>query len=307
MLKTRVDDQVWMVQQHHHAQVSGYLAAQWGNDQFAQPGTYPDATAPDPWREAVILAIAEHDNGWWETEMMPKISLSDCLPVGLGEKAKPVADNGLDQWRAGGFERWQVSIDRLAGPYPYAALLISLHAYWLYAVAFDDLLDQADDVMRHFVFTGQLGAPDLVGDRDKTRQFLDQQLQVQRELKHRLAEDDLWAGSTEPQHLAPHLRLLQLLDTMSLYLSMNDLDDHYLPDVPRTSWQDRVTIHWQRKDTRTVRLDPYPFAVDPLPVYMPTRIIAADPETRPHHLQSPYAALHGSALQSIRFTLTGQA
>ncbi|MEZ6193275.1 MAG: DUF3891 family protein [Phycisphaerales bacterium] len=100
MLKTRVYNNFWLVQQHHHAQVSGYLAAQWGNDRFARPGGYPGATDPDLWREAVVLGIAEHDNGWWETEAIPKINGPDGLPVGLGRKgqagggqrAGPVAD-----------------------------------------------------------------------------------------------------------------------------------------------------------------------------------------------------------------------
>lgn len=305
MLKTRVDNNFWLVQQHHHAQVSGYLAAHWGNDRFARPGGYPGATEPDLWREAVVLGIAEHDNGWWEAEAIPKINEPDGLPVGLGEKAKPVADNGLDQWRTGGFDRWRVGIERLAGPYPYAALLVSLHAYWLYAVGYDDLIERADDVMRHFIFTGRQGAPDIVGDREETRRFLDEQAGVQRALKHRLTNDARWDKAVEPVHLAPHVRLLQLMDTLSLFLSMNDLDDHDLPDVPRASWDDRATIAWRRVDARTVRLDPYPFAVDPLPVFMPTRVIAADPSMRPAQLQTPYAALHGSPLESIRFTLTG--
>ncbi len=306
MLKTHVDDHIWMVQQHHHAQVSGYLAAHWGNDRFAQPGTYPGATNPALWRETVILAIAEHDSGWWETEMIPKISAADGLPVGLGEQTQAVPDNGLDEWRTGGFERWTVGIDRLAGPYPYAALLISLHAYWLYAVGFDDLREQMDHVMRHFVFTGLEDSPDIIGDRAKTRAFLDEQLQVQRKLTQQIEADKQWAGSTSPQHALANLRLLQLLDTMSLHLCMNNLETHDLPDVPGNSWQDRVTIHWKRIDARTVQLDPYPFAIDPLPVYMPTRIIAADRKNRPAHMQSPYAALHGSTLESVRFTLTSK-
>ncbi len=48
MLKTLKDERLWLVTQPDHAQVAGYLAAHWGNDEFARPGYF--ASAPDPER-----------------------------------------------------------------------------------------------------------------------------------------------------------------------------------------------------------------------------------------------------------------
>ena len=153
---------------------SGYLAAHWGGaNGFARPGYYPGATDPSLWRDEVVLGIAEHDNGWWETEAMPLISDRDGLPIGIGEAASPTEENEFSAWRNGGFDRWLVGIDRITELHPYGALLLSLHAYWLLAVAFEDLTPPDAEHRRHFVF----GAPDvaagLVGDPAKTRAFLD--------------------------------------------------------------------------------------------------------------------------------------
>ena len=305
MFKAKVNDEIWMVQQHHHAQVSGFLAAHWGGrNGFAHPGDYPGATQPDRWRDEVVLGIAQHDNGWWETEAMPRINPRDALPVGVGEASSPTQENEFAAWNSGGFDRWRNGIQRLAGPHPYGALLISLHAYWLYAVNFPDLVSADLDLRRHFVF----GAPDvaagLVGDEAKTRAFLEEQSDVQAELKFRISQDAVMAKAVEPEHLAPHFRLLQLLDSMSLYLALNDVDEHELNHLPRSSWSDRCTITWRRVAARTIALDPYPFAVDQLVVSMPARVIPARQKHGPISEGSPMTKLHATSLQTIDFTFT---
>ena len=75
-----------------------------------------------------MLAVAAHDNGWWEWEADPPLSTEDGLPQGLGEVLKdPVA----------GMERWRLGIPRLAERHPYASLLIGDHAHWLYEAQFN--------------------------------------------------------------------------------------------------------------------------------------------------------------------------
>lgn len=305
MLKATVENEVWMVQQPHHAQVSGFLAAHWGGaNGFARPGSYPGATDPVRWRDEVVLAIAEHDNGWWETEAMPRISERDGLPVGVGEAAAPTAENELGAWVSGGFERWASGIARLAGTHPYAALLVSLHAYWLYAVAFDDLRGEGDEGVRHFVF----GAPDvasgLVGDEARTRAFLEEQRELQGALVDRLARDPVMKRAVDPEHLHAHFRLLQLADSMSLFLALDDRETHELPDVPRGGWADRCTIVWRRRGARTIELDPYPFDEEGLRALMPARIVPAGASADVGG-GGPLSRLHGAPLRTIEFTLVG--
>jgi hypothetical protein len=299
MLKAHVNNETWLVQQPHHAQVSGFLAAHWGSaNGFARPGHYPGATHPERWRDEVVLGIAEHDNGWWETEAMPLISDKDGLPVGVGEAAPPTDENEFTPWITGGFDRWRTGIGRLAETHPYAALLTSLHAYWLYAVVFDDLTPKDVDHRRHFVFGAPEVAEGLVNDQVTTRSFLTEQADLQKELKSRLAKTPELAGLVRKEHLEPHVRLLQLLDSMSLMLALNDTRRHSLPHVPRASWDDRVELTWTRVGTRTIEIDPYPFDANGLVVAMPVRVI---PDAKSSALRSPISRLHGSSVRSIEF------
>ena len=138
-----------------------------------------------------------------------------------------------------------------------------------------------------------------MGDEAKTRAFLAEQAELQAELKERLSNDPVMARAIEPEHLNPHARLLQLMDSMSLYLALNDPDAHELPGVPRGGWNDRCTITWSRRDARTIVLDPYPFDVDGLRVSMPTRVV---PMHEPDRDGPPLTRFHGAPLQSIEFT-----
>lgn len=304
MLKAHVDNEIWLVQQPHHAQVSGFLAAHWGGPNgFVRPGYYAGTTNPARWRDEVVLGIAEHDNGWWETEAMPQINDRDGLPVGIGEAAPPTAENEFTPWRSGGFERWQTGIDRVAGPHPYGALLISLHAYWLYAVAFSDLVPIDGALRRHFVFGAPEVAAGLVDNEAETRAFLANQLDIQSALKERLGHDPIMARAVDPEFLDAHFRLLQLMDAMSLFLALDDRGQHELRDVPRRSWADRCTVTWQRLDARTVELDPYPFDENGLRVSMPGRVV---PRRGLHDVESPLSLLHGAQLRTIDFVFVSR-
>lgn len=301
MLKSVVGETIRMVPQHQHAQVSGYLAAHWGGaNGFARPGEGAAADAAHC-REEVVLGIAEHDNGWWEWEAMPKINGRDGLPIGLGEVAEPSPANEFDEWRAGGFDRWRQGIERLMPGHPYGALLTSLHAYWLYAVAFDDLMEPEDEALRHFIFGAPETAANLAKDRETVRRFLDEQAVRQEELKTETLRDPRMTGATDPGPLRANLRLLQLLDSLSLFLALNDQTSYELPNVPRADWQDRVTLSWHWAEAEEIVLDPYPFDLDPLPVTIPVRMAAAARLHTPVDHRTVLASLHGLPFDVLRF------
>ena len=123
MLKTKYKDKISFITPPTPAAVSGFFAAHWGNDEFTRPGYYSDSQDPETLRAETVLGIAEHDNGWWEWEASPETD-SDCLPKGLTEVLKNQQE---------GMNRWRIGIPRLSENHPYASLLISYHAYWLYA------------------------------------------------------------------------------------------------------------------------------------------------------------------------------
>ena len=114
MLKTKRGPQVWLITQPAHAELAGQMAVHWGNEEFAVPGRFAASADPERLRREVVLAVAEHDSGWWEWEADPPLSAEDGLPQGLGEVLEnPVA----------GMERWRLGIPRLAEAHPYASLL----------------------------------------------------------------------------------------------------------------------------------------------------------------------------------------
>ena len=293
MLKTHVDNQIWLVHQPDHARVSGYLAAHWGNTTFAQPGYFASTNESPRIRQEVIQAIAEHDNGWWEWEANPSIDPEDGLPYGLLDVGKETADAGL--------QRWWLGVPRFAEQHPYMALLISYHAYWLYAFAFPDEPSH-DKTFLHPLF----GAPDqssrLVSDVNLFRSFLEEQRDVQDNLQQRLLANPLWEDAVDPGHLYPHVRLLQLLDAMSLLLSFGGRKETELADVPQSHWDNRVSIRWKPLGDRRILCEPYPFAIDPLEVLLPVRILTKDFLTD----ALPITRLHSVPLQTVRFELTGK-
>jgi len=99
-----------LIPQPAHAALSGVLAGQWGNRDFAPPE--PGAS--------VLLAASEHDHGWAGWEASP----------GLNARGEPAhftemdAGEHLDIWRQG--------VSRMVPRDPYAALLVSRHGVGLF-------------------------------------------------------------------------------------------------------------------------------------------------------------------------------
>ncbi len=274
MLKTTRDGQVWLITQPAHAELAGKMAAHWGNEEFAVPGHFAASADPQRLRREVVLAVAEHDNGWWEWEADPPLSTKDGLPQDLGEVLKnPVA----------GMERWRLGIPRLAEQHPYASLLIGDHAHWLYAVQFNP------DPPPEFTHILQLGRAIYPKELEKeSRRFLADVQQMQEEFRGRLEGDRFWQASLEPEQRNPHARLLQTLDALSLALCSAAIapvegdakglgEDHIVfHEVPRRSWEDRVSVEIKPLGDGRIMIDPYPLDEAPLTVSVTARV------TEPH-------------------------
>ncbi len=292
MFKTLREDQMWFVTQPDHAQVSGYLAAHWGNDDFAHPGYFASSPDPERLRAETIVAIAEHDNGWWEWEATPELAEVDGLPLGLTEVLKNQQD---------AMNRWRLGIPRFSRDHPYVSLLISFHAYWLYAHGYQT---DPDPAFTHPLF-GKGSSTQLMGDElDTARGFVAEIKEIQDELTARIQKDPACGRWVDTEHLNPHGRLLQLLDGLSLSLCSNLIpprtgaakgfgDDRLdLLEVPRRSWEDRVMIEVKPVGERRIVCEPYPFDLDPLPVIVPARILDWPAESSLHfqswwHSQPP--------------------
>lgn len=295
MLKTRRREQIWFVTQPDHAQVSGYLAAHWGNDRFARPGYF--ATSPDPerLRAEAIFGIAEHDNGWWEWDSSPV--LADGLPLGLAEVLKNQQE---------GINRWRLGVRRFSSVHPYASLLISFHAYWLYAAK---IRADQNPAFIHPLFSKVTPEQLVPGDVDEARAFVAEIRGLQSQWTEALREDPDCRCWVQQEHLYPHTRLLQLADGLSLSLcsalipprtgeakGLGD-DEFQLLEVPRLNWEDRGSITVKPLGDRRIACDPYPFDKDPLPVVVRARIFDL-----PRDNLTEFAAWwHSQSSQLIRF------
>lgn len=277
MLKRRVGNELWLISQPDHAAVSGYLAAHWGNADFARPGYFAPAPDPERLRAETVLAIAEHDNGWWEWEADPELHPGEGLPLGL-----------LELSQAQALERWHLGVPRFVEKHPYVSLLISFHAYWLYAprCEFDP-----DPAFFHPLFGNPGGAPTLEGeDLERASRFVTEQREIQERLIAWLREDSTWSAGVRAEHLQPHVRLLQLADALSLALCFGGDAALRLDGIPRRSWEDRVAIELTPSRDRRIVCRPYPFDLDPLPVSIRGRVLPL-PAERPFHFQSWWQSL----------------
>ena len=63
-------DQLLLIRQTDHAFLAGFLAKEWGNDEFPRPEPF----------ESFCLAVGEHDNGWAEWELQPSLDEKSRMP-----------------------------------------------------------------------------------------------------------------------------------------------------------------------------------------------------------------------------------
>jgi hypothetical protein len=145
------------------------------------------------------------------------------------------------------------AVRMVAAQDPYAALLVSMHTYNLLTARADRTTIQPE----------QLPLLDA---------FLAKQLQLQEELRGRLAEDkQLTPEETSPSRIENHFRLLQACDNLSLlscvdYTQPGNLQ-HALPQS--NGGESRIEV--ERLGERHFRLAPYPFAASPLVFDLPAR------------------------------------
>ena len=112
------DGRTLCINQTSHALMAAAFCRHWGNEAFAAPTPY----------EPVMMAIAQHDNGWYEWEEAPLLR-PDGFPMDFMHG--PAADAKVALWELG--------IARAAAQHPYAGLLVRRHATLLYASALERL------------------------------------------------------------------------------------------------------------------------------------------------------------------------
>jgi hypothetical protein len=234
MIRREYEGGLLLISQTVHAWVAGQLALRWGNGRFARP---------EPWEELMLVA-AQHDNGWAEWELAPRVH-RDGRPVGFREME-------LEEH----FAIWQRSAERMQTTSLYGALLISRHAAELY---------------KHRLQNDARG--DSLESRQRIRGFIDEQVAFQERVRRTLVDHPRYGPALADEPLADAFRLLQVWDLLSLLLLMGPLPTYTVDDVPVAPGE-RTTIQLTPRDERTLTLDPYPFSEAPFVVRADGRWLA---------------------------------
>jgi hypothetical protein len=223
------------IPQTTHGLMAAQFVRHWGNQDFPAPCPY----AP------VMMAIAQHDSGWFEWEQAPQLQ-EDGRPMDFITYTDQAEKSRL----------WQRGIDRAYAQHPYAALLISHHASILY---------------RGFQGQNAYSGPDEAA----VNRFLAEQDRLEARVRQVLAWDPAYAQALSPGGLAANVALLQFGDRAALQVAIPWASDIPIGPVPT----DRVggtTQLQMRFDETTIHFAPWPYALPSFPVHMEGYLLEQD-------------------------------
>jgi hypothetical protein len=216
------------IMMHEHNALCLQFAHAFGNEHF-------QALSPC---ELMIYVIAHHDAGWFDFDRDPKIDPKTELPYNLSETPFELITVTS-----------KLSPDFNQRVHPYCGLISSMHSWGLY--------------------NGRYGISDLVllnkvppGDRELTDKMLNGELERQREMKEKLAEDPAARSWTDPKKVFQNYKLLQFIDTLALYFNRvypSERVEQEFKNVP-VSLREDVTITIRPTGQNTYSLSPFPFA-----------------------------------------------
>lgn len=263
-------DHVLVIRQTDHAFLAGFFAREWGNERFSKP--QPNGS--------FCLAVAEHDNGWSDWELRPRLDPKTRLPFSF--MSIPTETH---------IALYQRGIERLVKVDHYAGLLATLHATELY--------DRARATMPGY------SAKYVKSNESQLVSDFIQQLRLQQlRLKVDLRGNQATKGLAEDHLLKRNAARLEMLDRLSLHFSMNPEQDALFDAVPVDDQGQEVDIELHAEGGGVVAVTPYPFRRDPLGFSImarrvPKRVYASDLD-----FQKTVAA---ARYFPLKFTMRGRA
>jgi hypothetical protein len=210
-------------------------------------GQFARAWQPQPGRMRSLDVLAtRHDDGWFIWEKAP----------GLDAEGRPC--NYLDVKIESHIAFYRAAITAIGEQDPYAGLLLSMHGTGIY--------QQRYGLQPSLVMS-------LAGD---ARQLVDGFIAEEESAQKRLAaelgvsDDERWHG----------YKLLQAWDRISLWASLNDLDERAEPDSQPYSTIQAVPCDGAEETLRIVSLggcratiEPFPFGPEPVEFTLPRRVV----------------------------------
>lgn len=236
-----------------HSRVAGFLAAHWGNDEFDRPEPYT----------SIVLAAQEHDQGWWEWELLPQLN-DEGHPHDYISSVRNLGDGVWTSFMQNG-------IDRLTARDPYAGLASQMHT--------EGLLTQGRGLLPYM--------PDF-SKLPTVPEFLARGRERQRELIAQLRDNERFAPYVTEEALERTFEYMEVFDQFGQFLCnrypLNSTARKNGPSptlsdtpVPTRAGQPTTRITITPLDESTAIVDPYPFDVDPLVVSFPVRAVPKGP------------------------------
>lgn len=229
------DGRILCIPQTTHGLMAAEFVRHWGNQSFAPPCPYTP----------VMMAIAQHDSGWFEWELTPRLQ-EDGRPMDFITYTDQAEKTRL----------WQRGIDRAYAQHPYAALLISRHASILY---------------RGFQGQNAYSGPDEAA----VNRFLAAQEGLEERVRHALSQDPAYAADLSPEGLAANVALLQFGDRAALQVAIPWASDIPVGPVP-VDGAGATTQLQMTFDESVITFDPWPYALPSFPVHMEGYLLAQD-------------------------------
>lgn len=219
--------QLLCIHQTAHALTAEQFCRHWGNQDFAPPTPYA----------ATMLAISQHDNGWYEWELQPKLR-RDGYPM----------DFLRNPDHAGKLDLWRLGISRVTEQHPYAGVLVSRHTYYLYQDALNTLSYTEEGVQI-------------------TLDFLAEQETLLERARARMGGDPIYGQALRREAVESNSRLLQFGDRASLQVSIPWSSNFTLANIPVDGRGQFTSIYMQFDET-AITFDPWPYEVDHFEVHM---------------------------------------
>jgi hypothetical protein len=250
MVNSYDDSRFMLVLQIDHSRVAGFLAAHWGNKDFA---------CPEP-VESVVLAAQEHDAGWWEWEMKPSTLNDKGFPMDYHDGSLKY----LGQLR---LDFYKNAVDHVLQRDPYAALLIAMHGVALMNAGY-----------------GKYAYPPDRSSDPRVKAYIDHQEQLRLRLIEQLRKSEQFMNFTSDEQIWTSYDYIEVFDQLAQFVCnrypLNSKRRKFGPtdtlndvEVPTKNGGQPVKINIDTISENRAILSPYPFDVDPLVVSFPARLV----------------------------------
>jgi hypothetical protein len=258
------DNEVLLITQEDHAELSAQFAAHWGNERFSKLQPY----------DSMVFATMHHDSGYREWEGIPPINFAERRPYGHREDPPSFEQVEL--------QAYATNVEWVKAHDPYAGLIVSMHRTGLWQNRYQTM-----------------GPAKRRSERSQATWAAVEKMEKRQQDEKKLLGDD--EPKFEPQ-LWFNYKLLQVYDILSLYFCCNGYDGENLKEerigpVPVAyDTEDEVTLRIIPSDETSVKMIPYPFVSSPLKIALRARTMVksdfgSEAECREAYFKAPRSLL----------------